>query len=644
MTSSSSLFFSNETISSAVSGNEEKGEVFYHCMFWLTALGIYLFVVLLSALIYRHLLPRSGVSRHSLTRKRRSRLISDDMEITESKLEVTCWTISFKDETAEAEWQEQAFASQVPQSVSVLVWVGVAITFYLIVHLCTQRQTQTTHADVLADSLAILFAVCTTMAACYWAESSPAWVYWCLLVLYFANLPAVQLPPFAASCQVVGEKRQLLFDNKNLTWGLWDATIRHTDCTLEGHSSMLMLMTWILLQPWVLPHYEYMHVLWLWIFFLGACDTAYTYVGKGNVYEKNGAPLFDARAFQERGLILALTLVLATHKKFTLEKSRRLKFLQVKQHRASSFKIYEILNYMMPQHVVFKLMRKERIAEPLEKVSILFVVIADFDVLTQDKTPSELLNFLNYRFRLMDDICRENKVTKIETVCEEYVAAVGVLPDDVEDNKRCGHGPLLGRLFDAAGEILLHQSQEKVNYKMGIHTGPCFAGVIGTKLPRYRLFGDTMNTAARMMQKGVLGHLQFGQETYNLLPKVRKSQVSGPRDVEMKGKGIVKAYTFKPPDGAVARNRSARYRTATNLDQMTRKASILQQLKESTDVQEMSLLSFQEANPAVERNFKEREKEATERTLTWELWWKWFVWFHTVGAGCGCHGGALRWI
>ncbi|CAE7843096.1 gcy-22 [Symbiodinium microadriaticum] len=122
-------------------------------------------------------------------------------------------------------------------------------------------------------------------------------------------------------------------------------------------------------------------------------------------------------------------------------------------------------------------------------------------------------------FVITDDICRKHKVTKIETVAEEYVACVGVTPSDQEVNNDPGrgHSVLLDGLLKASEEILALQEKvvqgDKVKFKMGLHTGDIVAGVIGSKLPRFRLFGNTINTAARMMQKGEPGTVQFGLET-----------------------------------------------------------------------------------------------------------------------------------
>eukprot|EP00419_Tripos_fusus_P045349 CAMPEP_0172840276 /NCGR_PEP_ID=MMETSP1075-20121228/29193_1 /TAXON_ID=2916 /ORGANISM="Ceratium fusus, Strain PA161109" /LENGTH=347 /DNA_ID=CAMNT_0013684081 /DNA_START=244 /DNA_END=1284 /DNA_ORIENTATION=+ len=187
------------------------------------------------------------------------------------------------------------------------------------------------------------------------------------------------------------------------------------------------------------------------------------------------------------------------------------------------------------------------IANEIDRVSILFVLITDIERLVppESSPPCDLLKFLNDQFTQMDMICAAHGVTKIETVAEEYVAAVGVLPDDIEQDKAGRHVCLLERLLKAAGEIMREQTEE-VKYKMGIHTGPIFAGVIGGKLPRYRLFGDTINTAARMMQKCERGMLQFGTETYQDVPVSMRSQVHHRGDVQMKGKGMVTTYTYEP--------------------------------------------------------------------------------------------------
>ena len=106
----------------------------------------------------------------------------------------------------------------------------------------------------------------------------------------------------------------------------------------------------------------------------------------------------------------------------------------------------------------------------------------------------------------IDVVCATHGVTKIETVGEEYVCGVGVSPTDQDEDHLTGHVGCLNRLLQVAWELQnLPRNHLSSLVKMGIHTGPVVAGVVGKRLPRFRLFGDTMNTAARMMQKGLPG-------------------------------------------------------------------------------------------------------------------------------------------
>merc|ERR1740130_1186051 len=124
--------------------------------------------------------------------------------------------------------------------------------------------------------------------------------------------------------------------------------------------------------------------------------------------------------------------------------------------------MYQILEYMVPVHVIAPMLKKpgEPIADSIDRVTILFIVISDFDEISQAKSPQDLLKFLNEQFTQFDAICTANKVTKIETVGEEYVACVGVLPEDIVEAKATGHQTILTRLFQAGSEILELQSDE----------------------------------------------------------------------------------------------------------------------------------------------------------------------------------------
>jgi class 3 adenylate cyclase len=185
------------------------------------------------------------------------------------------------------------------------------------------------------------------------------------------------------------------------------------------------------------------------------------------------------------------------------------------------------------------------IAEHLNRASILFIVFDDFSQLARKASPSQLFSFLNRSFTKFDKICAAQEVTKVETVGEEYVCGVGISPEDRHKDDILGHKDILGRLLRAAYEIHMLQylpQRDSMMLKMGIHTGPVVAGVVGQKLPRFRLFGDTMNTAARMMQMGSCHEVQFGESTAKELPEWASARPRG--YVEMKGKGEMMTYVL----------------------------------------------------------------------------------------------------
>eukprot|EP00930_Biecheleria_cincta_P097520 TRINITY_DN8921_c0_g1_i1.p1 TRINITY_DN8921_c0_g1~~TRINITY_DN8921_c0_g1_i1.p1 ORF type:complete len:1059 (+),score=135.13 TRINITY_DN8921_c0_g1_i1:63-3239(+) len=228
--------------------------------------------------------------------------------------------------------------------------------------------------------------------------------------------------------------------------------------------------------------------------------------------------------------------------------------LDIEQKNLSK-KLFGIFCDMIPEFAAVRLLntRDGVLADSLDHVSILFVSFNNFDTISCWKRPDQLLGFLNKYFFMFDNLCSRQQVTKIETVLDEFVAAVGVSPEDLEEANVYGHAKSLERLLNVALEILNLQWKvdelldEQLLFKMGMHSGPVVAGVVGGKLPRFRLFGDTINTAARMKQNGEPGKLQFGEQTYADIP-VWAARMTKPRSsIEMKGKGFVNTFLLTPP-------------------------------------------------------------------------------------------------
>ncbi|CAK8993425.1 unnamed protein product [Durusdinium trenchii] len=220
------------------------------------------------------------------------------------------------------------------------------------------------------------------------------------------------------------------------------------------------------------------------------------------------------------------------------------------RRRKMCSKMFNVFNSILPPFLVKRILRNpsHAIGDRVDRVSILFILLCDFEKYSMSMSPVKLFRSLNDTFIEIDVICATHGVTKIETVGEEYVCGVGVSPTDQDEDHMTGHMGCLNRLLTVAWELKnLPRSTVNSEVKMGIHTGPVVAGVVGKRLPRFRLFGDTMNTAARMMQKGLPGEVQFGDETMKYLPPWATVKQRG--FVEMKGKGNVMTYLLRgePP-------------------------------------------------------------------------------------------------
>ncbi|CAJ1416594.1 unnamed protein product [Effrenium voratum] len=305
------------------------------------------------------------------------------------------------------------------------------------------------------------------------------------------------------------------------------------NCSKVEYYRFQMQMFSVMAQVLVLPEYRYCAYMWCWIFLAALVASAI-------VANEEDWALDAKNEFFVRLVLLSLVQMVASRKKCTMEEQTRSLFLTNLKNREVSMSMFRILEFMVPDFVILPMLQHaQNPSVPLsfhcDSASVLFIAFDDFEEVVQRKTPPELLQFLNKYYNLFDFYCAAYGVTKIETVAEEYVCAVGVRPkasDCFED--------VLTQLIKVAAEIRCLQVRDRVVFKMGLHTGPVVAGVMGTKLPRFRLFGDTVNTAARMMQKSLPGEVQMGESTRKQLPDWVQVRFRG--DIEMKGKGLMAAY------------------------------------------------------------------------------------------------------
>jgi class 3 adenylate cyclase len=161
------------------------------------------------------------------------------------------------------------------------------------------------------------------------------------------------------------------------------------------------------------------------------------------------------------------------------------------------------------------------IADLFPDATILFADIVGFTAWSSVREPTQVFILLETLFRAFDEIAKKRRVFKVETVGDCYVAVTG-LP-----NPRKDHAVAMARFAHECMqrmqvlvkklEVTLGPDTGDLSMRMGLHSGPVTAGVLRGERSRFQLFGDTMNTAARMEHNGQRDRIQITQDTADLL-------------------------------------------------------------------------------------------------------------------------------
>ncbi len=180
------------------------------------------------------------------------------------------------------------------------------------------------------------------------------------------------------------------------------------------------------------------------------------------------------------------------------------------------------------------------IADSFSEATILFVDIVGFTKLSETMTPEGLVDLLNKVFSEIDDLTEKYNLEKIKTIGDAYMVVAGA------PERRPDHAEAI-----AAMSLEIKESFAKLNkaghhsldFRIGIHSGPVVAGVIGKKKFSYDMWGDSVNTAARMESHGIPGEIHVSAVVRDLLQD--KFQFAECGLVDIKGKGKLLTYLLK---------------------------------------------------------------------------------------------------
>jgi len=226
-----------------------------------------------------------------------------------------------------------------------------------------------------------------------------------------------------------------------------------------------------------------------------------------------------------------------------------LKQIQKEKKRAD-----DLLLNILPGPVAERLKEGEKnIADSFNEVTVLFSDIVGFTNLSQTVSPRQLVDFLNKIFSGFDELSEKHNLEKIKTIGDAYMV-VGGLPIP-----RVDHAEAIADMALDMQKFITQFNEENnidVEIRVGINSGPVVAGVVGTKKFLYDIWGDAVNTAARMESYGEGGRIHITSETHLILRDKYEFEDRGIIDV--KGKGNMHTYFLKgeliptASDGSVA--------------------------------------------------------------------------------------------
>ncbi|OQV25888.1 Speract receptor [Hypsibius exemplaris] len=221
--------------------------------------------------------------------------------------------------------------------------------------------------------------------------------------------------------------------------------------------------------------------------------------------------------------------------------------LEVEKKKTETL-LFEIL----PRPVAEHLIKAEKVeAEQFECVTIFFSDIVGFTALSSESTPFEVVNFLNDLYTLFDSLLEHYDAYKVETIGDSYMVCSG-LPIRNGDRHAGVIASMALHLLDAIKTFRIrHRPQQQLLLRIGVHSGPVVAGVVGLKMPRYCLFGDTVNTASRFESTGEALRIHCSPQSKKILDDLGGYFLEPRGLVQMKGKGEQLTYWLTDEDESI---------------------------------------------------------------------------------------------
>ncbi|KAJ8416772.1 hypothetical protein AAFF_G00326500 [Aldrovandia affinis] len=207
-------------------------------------------------------------------------------------------------------------------------------------------------------------------------------------------------------------------------------------------------------------------------------------------------------------------------------------------------KTEKLLTRMLPPSVA-EALKVSCTVEPeyFDNVTLYFSDIVGFTTISANSEPIEVVDLLNDLYTVFDAIIGDHDVYKVETIGDAYMVASG-LPVSNDNRHAAEIANMSLDIMSAVGTFKMrHMPDVPVRIRIGLHSGPCVAGVVGLTMPRYCLFGDTVTTASRMESTGMPCRIHVSHSTVKILLELKAGYLVEPRGrTGLKGKDLEETY------------------------------------------------------------------------------------------------------
>ncbi|MBK9249810.1 MAG: tetratricopeptide repeat protein [Ignavibacteria bacterium] len=240
------------------------------------------------------------------------------------------------------------------------------------------------------------------------------------------------------------------------------------------------------------------------------------------------------------GIVLVFLLAVILYNRFRIKKRANI-LLEEKNQIISNEKEKSdnLLLNILPTEVAEELKTKGTAsAKHFDNVSVLFTDFKSFTTVSEQLSPQELVDELHTCFKAFDEICGKYSIEKIKTIGDAYLAVCGLPLSDEKHAENVVHAALEIREFMKKRRENLGAKTFEI--RIGINSGSVVAGIVGVKKFAYDIWGDTVNTAARMEQNSEAGKINISETTYSLVKDKFTCEYRG--EIDAKNKGMLKMY------------------------------------------------------------------------------------------------------